>query len=115
MQHWGDDLELVSFFQLKSDPSNSSSSKSADEVLDVIESEFLDTNGISEEEESQMLNFINTNTKDKVSVAIVLHMVAVLRQLKDLEKEKIREVSYEQVMLGRTVVWSTTKCKRGRF
>lgn len=100
IQHWGEDLNLESYFELI--PESKRKQKSVDTVLDNINK---DPYGLEEEDvtkERKMKRFLKENSSEDLNMAVVMYMVDALNFFKGKPKETIKKIAFEFATLGMT-------------
>lgn len=106
IQHWGEDLELDTYFKLEEEKSykstNSPSSKSPEDVLEQIENDPFQQSGLDDEEADELKKFQEQHSGKDLNMAVVMYMVGALDFFKNMSKEKVKEIAFEIAMLGRT-------------
>ncbi|MCH7410182.1 tetratricopeptide repeat protein [Belliella sp. DSM 111904] len=106
IQHWGEDLELDTYFKLEEEKSykstNSPSSKSPEDVLEEIENDPFQQDGLDDEESEELKKFKEQHSGKDINMAVAMYMVGALDYFKNMSKEKIKEIAFEIAMLGRT-------------
>ncbi|MCH6234499.1 tetratricopeptide repeat protein [Cognataquiflexum rubidum] len=106
VQHWGEDLELGSFFELVDEieyrSQNQPSSKSPEDVLTQIEQDPMQLNSFDLEEEESLKKFQEEHAGKDINMAVAMYMVGALEHFRGMSNDKVKEIAYEIAMLGQT-------------
>lgn len=104
IQHWGEDLELDSYFKLEEENSagisNQSLSKSPEDILDQIEKDPFQQSKLDGEEEEELRRFQEQHSGKDLNMAVAMYMVGALEYFKNMSLDKIKEIAFEVAMLG---------------
>ncbi|MCF1751371.1 tetratricopeptide repeat protein [Mariniradius sediminis] len=106
VQHWGEDLELDSYFELVDESAYRSkgkpSTKTPEDVLNAIEQDPFQQQGFDEDEEEELGKFQEQHAGKDINMAVAMYMAGALGYFKDMSKDKVKEIALEVAMLGRT-------------
>lgn len=106
IQHWGEDLNLDNYFDLVDENTHLKKIKkgqqSPEDFLSEIEKDPHSLEGYSEEEKSEMENFIAQHSDKDLNMAVVFYMIEAMDYFSKLTKEKIKEIAFEVAMLGQS-------------
>jgi len=105
IQHWGEDLELDTYFKLEQENSYRSqdapSAKSPEDVLNQIENDPFQQTGLDKDEAEELKKFQEQHSGKDINMAVAMYMVGALGYFKNMTKEKVKEIAFEVAMLGR--------------
>jgi tetratricopeptide (TPR) repeat protein len=105
IQHWGEDLELDTYFKLeeenKYDLKSKPSSKSPEDILEQIENDPYQQSGWDEEEDEELKKFQEQHSNKDLNMAVAMYMVGAINYFKNMSIEKVKEIAIEIAMLGR--------------
>lgn len=105
IQHWGEDLELDTYFRLEEEKTyrsqDKSLSKSPEDVLEQIEKDPFQQTELDEEAE-ELKKFKEQHSGKDINMAVSMYMVGALDYFKNMTKEKVKEIAFEVAMLGRS-------------
>jgi tetratricopeptide (TPR) repeat protein len=99
IQHWAEDLQINGYFQLK-DEAEYRTKSDLDKVLQSIEDDPYDLESDDPEKEREMEKFLESQDTTSIQMNIVMFMIGAKNYLKDLSKEKIKEVALEIAQAG---------------
>lgn len=97
VQFWAEDLKVDRYFELIDEQKHS---KSAESVLDDIES---DPYGLDEEDPSKdrkMKQFLETHGDQDTNMAVAMYMVGALDYFEDMSQEEIKKIAMEIATIG---------------
>jgi Tfp pilus assembly protein PilF len=97
IQHWGEDLKLDAYFDLRQEPTASA----AEDLLSSIEQDPYSMETDDPQREKQMRDFLEAQGKGDLNMAVVMYMVEALNYFKAMPKEDIKKIAFEIAMLGR--------------
>ncbi len=98
IQHWGEDLELDSYFTLMEDQVVGDD---IDDMLDKISNDPLDLKGDEEEKDQEREKFIKEQEELGLNMAVVMYMIDAMHYFEIKNIEQIRTIAFDIAMLGR--------------
>lgn len=106
VQHWGEDLELDSYFRLEEEASHkvdkSLTAKSPNDILEQIEEDPYQQAVLDDEEAEELKKFQEQHSGKDINMAVAMYMVGALNYFKSMPVEKVKEIAFEIAMLGRS-------------
>ena len=99
IQHWAEDLEINKYFELVNEVTYRNEND-LDKVLQSIEDDPYELDGDDTEKELQMEKFLESQDTTGVQMNIVMYMVGAISYLKDLSKDKVKEIALEIAQAG---------------
>lgn len=97
--HWGEDLEIDSYFGLKEDDNVVPSDEISDEVDKILKA----SNDYRKEEEfkkEETQTFLENEEQIGTNMAVAMYMVDALQHFEGMDKESVKKIALEIAMLG---------------
>lgn len=105
IQHWGEDLELNSYFTLEKEDNYRTDSydsfKSPEDILKQIETDPFQQGDLDKEEEEELRKFQEQHSVKDINMAVAMYMVGALGHFKGMPINQVKDIAYEIAMLGR--------------
>lgn len=93
---WAEDLKVDRFFEMIEDD------LAEDQQLKAIEDDPFNLEGDRAEEDEEMTKFIGSHKRDDVNMAVVFYIIDAISHFKGKSIDKIKEITFEIAMIGRT-------------
>lgn len=98
VQHWGEDLDLDSYFQLV--PEDEHGKKTIESVLSEMESDPYGLNTLDPSKERKMKKFLDIHSDKGINSAVAMYMVGALEYFTPLEQAEVKKIAFEFATLG---------------
>lgn len=99
IQHWAEDLQINGYFKLIDEVSYRTENN-LDKVLQAIEDDPYELESDVSQKEREMEKFLQSQDAASIQMNIVMFMVGAKNYLKDLSKEKVKEIALEIAQAG---------------
>ena len=101
---WAEDLKIDKYFLLSDEDTNQPQTSVVD-ALDFIKKLESDPYRLNEDiasEQSNMAEFIRSQSSDKINIPVLYYMIQAIEYFTSLDDDKIKNIGYEIAELGRT-------------
>ena len=101
---WAEDLKIDKYFSLSDEVTHQPQTSIVDafDFIKKLESDPYSLNDDIASEQSEMAEFIRSQSTDRINIPVLYYMTQALKYFTSLDDEKIKNIGYEIAELGRT-------------